>query len=41
MNPVNVATPQGTANVPRTETKTIGNKTYYRVGSDWYEEDGQ
>lgn len=38
-NPINVATPQGTTNVPRTSTKVINGKTYYNVGGEWYEED--
>jgi hypothetical protein len=38
VSPNTVATPQGTTNVPRTQTKTIGDKTYYNVGGTWYEE---
>jgi hypothetical protein len=38
VSPNTVATPQGTTNVPRTQTKTIGGKTYYNVGGTWYEE---
>jgi hypothetical protein len=37
-NPINVSTPQGTQNVPRTATKTINGKTYYSIGGEWYEE---
>jgi hypothetical protein len=38
VNPINVSTPQGTQNVPRTTTKTINGKTYYQIGGEWYEE---
>lgn len=38
VNPVNVSTPQGTQNVPRTTVKTINGKTYYSIGGEWYEE---
>jgi hypothetical protein len=37
-NPINVSTPAGTQNVPRTTTKTINGKTYYNIGGDWFEE---
>jgi hypothetical protein len=37
-NPVNVSTPMGTQNVPRTAVKNIGGKTYYSIGGEWYEE---
>lgn len=38
VNPINVSTPQGTQNVPRTTVKKIGDKTYYSIGGEWYEE---
>lgn len=38
VNPINVATPMGTQNVPRTSIKTINGKTYYSIGGEWYEE---
>jgi hypothetical protein len=38
VNPINVSTPQGTQNVPRTSVKTINGKTYYSIGGEWYEE---
>jgi hypothetical protein len=38
VNPINVATPQGTQNIPRTSTKVINGKTYYKIGNDWFEE---
>jgi hypothetical protein len=37
-NPITVATPQGTQAVPRTSTKVIGGKTYYKIGDQWFEE---
>lgn len=40
-NPVNVSTPQGTQNVPRTATRTVDGKTYYKIGNDWYQAGGQ
>jgi hypothetical protein len=38
VNPINVSTPQGTQNVPRSTVKRIGDKTYYSIGGEWYEE---
>ena len=40
-NPINVSTPQGTQNLPRTATRTINGKNYYSIGGQWFEEDGQ
>jgi hypothetical protein len=40
-DPINVSTPQGTQNVPRTATKTVNGQTYYKVGNDWYQAGGQ
>jgi hypothetical protein len=38
VNPINVSTPQGTQNVPRSTVKQINGKTYYSIGGEWYEE---
>ena len=40
-NPINVSTPQGTQNVPRTATKVVNGTTYFRVGNDWYQAGAQ
>ena len=36
-NPIQVSTPVGTQNVPRTQTKVVYGKTYYSIGGKWYE----
>jgi hypothetical protein len=37
-DPRTVVGPQGTQLAPRLQTKQIGEKTYYNIGGEWYEE---
>ena len=37
-NPITVSMPDGPHYQPRTSVKRIGDKTYYNIGGEWYEE---
>jgi hypothetical protein len=38
VNPITVAMPDGPHLQPRTSTKVINGKTYYKIGDQWFEE---
>jgi hypothetical protein len=38
-DPTVVSTPQGTQRIPRVMSKKIGDRTYYNIGGEWFEEE--